>query len=554
MNERKKLLAFILTFFLIFILLLGPNILFFIEKNEILKSIASWLIPTGLFLLPIFLFRRFIKGYFIIWSLFLLIAPVSLFSIFYFGDRLDFEVVSLMVFSTFNEASELIESFVWIIVIVYLVYFLVVFFCIKKAPKSLNKNSGLLLSSLGFFSLIIGMWIQPVSFPKYKIKESVLLYFPFEVVHNLFIANIYKNEMSRYKAESHKYSYSQVSTTDNTSDSIVEKVYILIIGETSRYQQWQINGYHRATSPKLMQQDNLISYSDVAAAGAITMYSVPQILTGTTFESYQDYLKTGGIPQLFKQAGFKVYWLSNQELISANTFIQSSFADTLILQSNSTHSSKNLNQDMALVEEMKHLLTEKSPKKLFILHTSGSHYKYQSRYPKSFEKFTPVENSKLVRPTDISNKEGLINSYDNSIYYTDNVINSCINAVKNINGFSSVIYTSDHGENLLDDERKFIFHSTGVISKYVGHIPLFVFCNDNYIDHNPNKWNWLMKNKNRKASNNQIMSTLADIANVTYEEQNKSNSLASEFFKESQQKIMISSKKYKTLSDLYKDK
>lgn len=81
------------------------------------------------------------------------------------------------------------------------------------------------------------------------------------------------------------------------------------------------------------------------------------------------------------------------------------------------------------------------------MHTSTSHGPtYYKKYPPEFEKFTPV--CKSVEPKGCSQDE-IINAYDNTILYTDFLLNSIIKELQGLDGFeSSLIYVSDHGESL----------------------------------------------------------------------------------------------------------
>jgi lipid A ethanolaminephosphotransferase len=86
--------------------------------------------------------------------------------------------------------------------------------------------------------------------------------------------------------------------------------------------------------------------------------------------------------------------------------------------------------------------------KLIILHLIGSHGPaYYRRYPQEYRKFSPD-----CPRSDIQNctKEALVNTYDNTISYTDYVLSKVIEQLKvKENEFnSSMLYISDHGESL----------------------------------------------------------------------------------------------------------
>ena len=72
---------------------------------------------------------------------------------------------------------------------------------------------------------------------------------------------------------------------------------------------------------------------------------------------------------------------------------------------------------------------------------------YYKRYPKEFEKFTPVcKTNQLENCT----KEEISNAYDNAILYTDYFLSKAINFLKKYSNThqTAMLYVSDHGESL----------------------------------------------------------------------------------------------------------
>ena len=87
-------------------------------------------------------------------------------------------------------------------------------------------------------------------------------------------------------------------------------------------------------------------------------------------------------------------------------------------------------------------------KVLIVIHTSTSHGpSYNKRYPPEFERFSPVCTTVEMSKAD---PVELNNSYDNSIVYTDFLINSAIEQLRSLpdEWQSLMIYVSDHGESL----------------------------------------------------------------------------------------------------------
>ncbi|MGH2645153.1 MAG: phosphoethanolamine transferase [Chitinophagaceae bacterium] len=331
------------------------------------------------------------------------------------------------------------------------------------------------------------------------------------------------------------------------------QIYVLIIGESARYDHWEINGYDRSTSPHLMTEKDFLDFRHAAAGGVITELSVPQMLTGVTAETYNQHLRRGGLLTLFKQAGYKTYWLTNQT-DKGDIRLHSRFADTRILMQNTDGSSEHLHYDLELVTKMKELLMQDSSNSFVIIHCIGSHYNYTSRYPSSFNYFKPVYTNELATPTDESKKNELINAYDNTILYTDAVIDSVIKVVNGLHCVTSVLYASDHGENLFDDSRHLILHAPAPPNIYIAHIPFFIYCSEDYISDYPKKWYWLNMNIDNKVSNNQIFATLSDMAGIHFRGEDLHNSIADSSFINSNQEILGPNSKVYYYSNLNPEK
>ena len=81
-----------------------------------------------------------------------------------------------------------------------------------------------------------------------------------------------------------------------------------------------------------------------------------------------------------------------------------------------------------------------------VLHTYTNHGpSYNTNYPPEFEVFTPV--SSTVEMSKVSREE-LFNAYDNSIVYTDWIVHSVIDIVRETGRRGCVLFVSDHGESL----------------------------------------------------------------------------------------------------------
>ena len=104
--------------------------------------------------------------------------------------------------------------------------------------------------------------------------------------------------------------------------------------------------------------------------------------------------------------------------------------------------------DEALLANLDLTIDQTANDLLIVLHPLGSHGPaYHKRYPKSFEQFKPACASNS--PQDCSSEE-VANSYDNTLLYTDYLIDKTIALLEKRHDLSNafLLYVSDHGESL----------------------------------------------------------------------------------------------------------
>ena len=99
------------------------------------------------------------------------------------------------------------------------------------------------------------------------------------------------------------------------------------------------------------------------------------------------------------------------------------------------------------------------------------------KYNKKFERFTPVCTSVEMSKAD---HQELVNAYDNTILYTDFLLHSLIEILRDVERSSAMIYISDHGESL--GEGNIYMH--GMVSASMApreqlDIPFIVWQSDN---------------------------------------------------------------------------
>jgi glucan phosphoethanolaminetransferase (alkaline phosphatase superfamily) len=317
------------------------------------------------------------------------------------------------------------------------------------------------------------------------------------------------------------------------SESNVPQVVVLVIGESSRSDRWEVNGYARNTNPLLKQEANLVSLQDFITPVSATRLSVPVIISRKPGrQSLTSGFSEKSLLTAFKEAGFKTYWLSNQISFGQFDTPISAFAKEadVIQFMNLGGFTDNSNFDDILLEPMQNALKDPSPKKLIVLHTLGNHWNYSHRHPKEFDKWQPslygVDKPEYTN-TDI--KPQLHNSYDNSILYTDWFLSQVISRLKNSVQVTSMMFVSDHGQVLYDGECNLAFH--GHNTKYEFHIPAIVWYSDQYKAANPGKIAQLHRHRKSKLSTENVFHSLLDMANVQYDGERLDRSFFNSKFK-----------------------
>jgi glucan phosphoethanolaminetransferase (alkaline phosphatase superfamily) len=296
------------------------------------------------------------------------------------------------------------------------------------------------------------------------------------------------------------------------------QVVVMVIGESSRYDRWSLNGYARDTNPLLAKEPNLVSLPDVITSVAATRLSVPVIVSRKpATQSLKDGFSEKSFLTAFKEAGFKTFWLSNQ--ISFGKFdtpvsVFAKEADVVDFL-NLGGFTDNSSYDEVLLRPLERAVADPAPKKLIVLHSLGSHWNYSHRYPKQFDKWLPSLYG-MDKPvyTDLRLKPQLNNSYDSSILYTDWFLSRVIGTLKHGGQPASLMYVADHGQTLYDNSCRLAFH--GHNTQYEFHVPALVWYSDQYRQRFPDKVGQLLRHRTARLATENVFHTLLDLADIRY--------------------------------------
>lgn len=304
-------------------------------------------------------------------------------------------------------------------------------------------------------------------------------------------------------AAEHRETFTSESVAN--SDSLVV---VFVIGESLRNDHLQINGYERETTPYLMEEDNLVSLTDIYGAECFTHTSVPQIMTRADSANPQRAYDEQSFVTIFKDAGFRTTWIANQESVATYAYFMNE-CDTLIYVNGdkSVYTfDKWLDED--ILPHLENELKDDNPTQLHILHSIGSHWWYNSHYTDEFERYTPVIKSRVVSS---NTQEEMINSYDNTILYTDFFIKETIDLIRDKK--SILIFLSDHGESLGEDG----YYLHGADRPELHYPAAFVWYSDKYAQSFPDMIENLKDNSDKKYRSDYLFHSIIDAADITTE-------------------------------------
>lgn len=254
-------------------------------------------------------------------------------------------------------------------------------------------------------------------------------------------------------------------------------LFVYVIGETARAENFGLSGYKRNTTP-LLEKQNVAYFNKFSSCGTSTAVSLPCMFSIMPRAEYSDAKAKSqhGLLDFLNEAGINVLWRNNNsgckgvcDRVNYETFPIESFPD--LCKNGSC-------VDEILLKNLDEKLTGKN--QIIVLHQKGSHGPaYDQRYPDSMRFYTPVcKTNQLQNCT----REEVVNTYDNTIRYTDYFLNELLVWIKTKNdAYNTVmIYVSDHGESL--GENRLYLHGMpyAVAPKTQTQVPFIFWASDNF--------------------------------------------------------------------------
>ena len=473
------------------------------------------LLPLSLYMLFFSAAKR--PGKMIWWAfIFVFFAAFQLVLLYLFGTGvIAVDMFLNLVTTNPGEAMELLDNLAPAVVGVFVVYLPLLILGgvnirrdsrLSVSFQQRVRHWAMQIGAIGLFCLLASYLVVD----DYRMRNQL---YPVNICYNLYLAFERNAASENYREASRDFKFDARSEHSATAP----EVYVMVVGETARAHNFSLYGYPRNTNPLLSKTPGIKAFPNVTTQSNTTHKSVPMLLSAASAEDFERLFHEKGILAAFKEAGFHTVFISNQ-------LPNHSFIDFLGEQADEHYFLKKEDalQGNHYDEDLLQKLDEILPKadasssahyhyryrKLFVvLHSYGSHFNYQERYPRSFAYFKPDSRSE-AKP---ENRRDLLNAYDNTIRYTDYILHGIIERLQKWEGIqtktdgvygqpiSAMLYTSDHGENIFDDDRHLFLHAAPKASDYELHVPFIIWTSEGFSKQYPDILKALGENRSKQV-------------------------------------------------------
>ena len=276
---------------------------------------------------------------------------------------------------------------------------------------------------------------------------------------------------------------------------------VFVIGESYNKHHSQLYGYNHETTPRqvaLHKKGNLIPFTDVIAPFNLTSFVFKNIFSVHAVGDKGDWCDAPLFPELFRRAGYRVAFITNQFLPQAKEavydFSGGFFLNNPILSKAQfdVRNTKLYKFDAGVIRDYDQIVKkdiEQNPDvpRLTILHLKGQHTNYHDRFPKDRKHFNEKDYKKDW-PEMSKRCRMLLADYDNATLYNDSIMSEVIKRFEDEDAI--VVYMSDHGEEAFGDGMEiFGRNHSATIDFRLAHeeyeIPMWIWYSNEYAKKHP---------------------------------------------------------------------
>lgn len=497
------------------------------------------LLFSSLWLIPIFLFPS--KTRIIAAVIGIVLWAASLATLCYFviyGQEFSQSVLFIMFESNANEASEYLSQYFSLKIVLTAVAYtaVAIFLWSRLKPVYIPHLSRWLVS----FALLYGLILNPI------VAGSVVGDKPLEKTLNgmasrmepaapwQFITGYYQYRQQLTSLNKLLSANNALPPLANLKDSSGDapRTLVLVIGESTQRGRMSLYGYPRETTPELdalhKSDKNLTVFNDVVTSRPYTIEILQQALTFANEKNPDLYLTKPSLMNMMKQAGYKTFWITNQQTMTERNTMLTVFSKQTDKQyyMNQQRTQSAREYDTNVLDPFKEVMADPAPKKLIIVHLLGTHIKYEYRYPEKWGKFDGKTDN---LPAGLSQEQqDEYNAYDNANLYNDHVVASLINEYKATDPNGFLLYFSDHGEEVYDTPPHNIQGRNELApTRHMYTVPFMLWTSEKWQAAHPRDFS---QDVNRKYSSSELIHTWSDLAGLSYDGYDATRSITSPQF------------------------
>ena len=502
--------------------------------------------------------RRWVKG--VVYVAMYLTSVVDMYCTVKFGSTFTPTMLLLVGETTGSEASEFLESYVdwgllrtdlgWVLLIMLVHVLYNVFMGVARRKKLrlgmdmrlVHRMAAVVLPLMGLLTIFMlekgiatraankKAFVRLMTYDNIGDVEHELtrrdkaeLYLPvYRVAFSFYANRLAARQIDRLIEATGKL---RVDSCSALSPNIV-----LIIGESYNKHHSQLYGYSKPTTPRQLrraERGEMAVFTDVVAPWNLTSFVFKHLFSLYTVGDSGDWCDYPLFPEVFRKAGYRVTFVTNQFLPQAKEavydFSGGFFLNNPVLseaQFDVRNTALHRYDDGVLADYDRllasgRLATDSAGcRNLIILHLKGQHVNYRDRVPQAQKRFTAGTYPELaLKPHD----KWVMADYDNATLYNDSIVDEILKRFDDKDAI--VIYVPDHGEECFGGGIGTFgrLHSAEVdyrLAHEEFEIPFWIWCSPRYAEARPGVARAIAGAKGRPMMTDRLAHTLLGLAGI----------------------------------------
>ncbi|MDF7669668.1 phosphoethanolamine transferase CptA [Orbaceae bacterium ESL0721] len=550
-NRQFKWSSLIFTTLFFCYFSVALQLVIFCTGHTNVNGLRDAFIYSLIWLVPILFFPNYTRKIATVFGI--IVGGLSLIPVLYFtiyGQEFSQSVFFIMAESNFAESKEYILQYMSLkIVIILIIYIAIGVFLWTRVKPIYLKNP--IKYSISLLILLYALAPLGIS---YFIKQSDVnktvrhlatrmeTTVPWQLFHSY---NEYRRQLLAMESILAKYDSLPPLANLKDSNGDSPRTLVLVIGESTTHNRMGLYDYPRDTTPEMERfrrenPNNLVIFNDVVSPRPYTIEVLQQALTFADEKHPDLNLEQPSLMHLMKQAGYKTFWITNQQTMTKRNTMLTMFSKQTDKQyyMNNDRNQSARQYDTNVFDPFKEVLADPAEKKFIVIHLLGTHMKYEFRYPteEKYNRFNDASGIPAAVATNLDdNKLSTYNSYDNAVAFNDYVTTQLFTMFKNSHDNGFMLYFSDHGEDVYETPpHNILGRNEKAPTKTMYTVPFILWQSPEWLKAHPDN-HALYQDKSyseRKYSTQDLIHTWSDLAGLSYDLYDPTKSIINQNYQE----------------------